>query len=108
LFHKYAENTFKYRDRLYITADILKATKRGTTKTEIMYKAGLSFAQLSGYLSFAVRLGLVEVASKNGRLFYKTTAKGMRYFKSYAEIRHLLQEKPEHTFTSVSSPVSYP
>ena len=33
-------------------ADILEIAKEGTLKTQIMYKANLSFTQLSDYLSF--------------------------------------------------------
>jgi len=85
LFHKYAENTFKHRDHLYIIADILKVTRRGTTKTEIMYKAGLSFAQLKRFLSLLVKLELVEAATRNGKPIYRTTSKGTRYLKCYEE-----------------------
>jgi predicted transcriptional regulator len=72
-----------------------------------MYKAGLSFAQLSGYLSFLVRLELVEVATRNGRLIYKTTTRGMRYLKSYEEIKRLLRESTKQDITSLSSPLFY-
>jgi predicted transcriptional regulator len=54
---------------------------------------------LTEYPSFLVRLGLVEVTAKNGRLIYKTTAKGMRYLKSYKEIRRLLRESTKHNVT---------
>lgn len=105
--HEYEENACKRRDRLYIIADILKASRKGVPKTEIMYKAGLSFAQLSGYLSLLVRLELIEIATKNGKVTYKTTAKGMRYLRSYEEMRRLLQERTKHNIASFSSPLSY-
>jgi len=92
LYYKYEGNACKRKDRLYIIADILKASRKGVPKTEIMYKAGLSFAQLTEYLSLLVRLELVEALTTNGKLIYKTTAKGTRYLKSYGEIRRLLQE----------------
>jgi predicted transcriptional regulator len=107
LFYKYEVNACKRRDRLYIIADILKAARKGILKTEIMYKAGLSFAQLTGYLSLLVGLELVEVGAKNGRLIYKTTTKGMRYLKSYEEIRRLLWESTKHNVTSLSPSFFY-
>lgn len=87
----------KRRDRFYIIADILKASRNGVPKTEIMYRAGLSFAQLTDYLSLLVRLGLVEVYRKNGRSIYKTTAKGIRFLKCYWEMRRLLRESDKQT-----------
>ena len=81
MYYKYEGNACKRRDRLFIIADILKAARKGIPKTEVMYKAGLSFAQLTGYLSLLLRLELIEIATKNGKSFYKTTAKGNRYLK---------------------------
>jgi len=107
LLHEYEGNVCKRRDRLYIIADILKVARKGIPKTEIMYKVGLSFAQLSGYLSFLVRLELVEVATKNGRLIYKTTTRGMRYLKRYEEIKRLLRESTKQDITSLSSTLFY-
>ena len=37
----------KRRDRLYILAEILAIAKNGYLKTQIMYRANLSFAQLN-------------------------------------------------------------
>lgn len=108
LYHEYEGNARKRRDRLYIIADILKAARKGVLKTEVMYKAGLSFPQLGGYLSLLARLGLIEVSAKNGKLAYKTTAKGIRYLKCYEEISHLLKESNKHNIPSSSSPLSYP
>jgi predicted transcriptional regulator len=36
----------KRRDKLSIIAEILEIAKNGTLKTQIMYRANLSFAQL--------------------------------------------------------------
>jgi predicted transcriptional regulator len=108
LFYEYEGDVCKRRDRLFIIADILKAARKGVSKTEIMYKAGLSFVQLTEYLSLLVRLELVEALTINGKLIYKTTAKGTRYLKSYGEMRRLLQERAKHNITNRSSPLSYP
>jgi predicted transcriptional regulator len=71
-----------------------------------MYRAGVSFAQSGEYLSFLVRLGLIEVAPKRGKPVYKTTSKGIRYIESYEELRRLLQQNTKHNVTSLSSSFS--
>jgi len=102
------ENPRKRRNRLEIIAGILKVARNGIHKTQIMYAAGLSFAQLTAYLSFLVKLGLLEAAKKNEKVIYRTTAKGIRYLKSYEEIKHLLRKSTEHSVSSFSSPFSFP
>ncbi len=66
----------KYRSRTDITALILEAANGGATKTRIMYKAYLSFAQLREYLSMLLEKGLLDYVE--GRAIYKTTEKGLR------------------------------
>ena len=85
----------KRRSRLELLAVVLKAARDSVNKTQIMYEAGLSFAQLTEYLSFLVRYGLLEASEKNGRLTYKTMAKGKLYVKAYEEIKHLLRKSTE-------------
>jgi len=85
------ENKRKRRDRLYIIAEILDIAKDGTLKTQIMYKANLSFSQLNEYLNFLVNLNFLEVKEVNGRTVYKTTEKGFRYLDNYKEILQLLK-----------------
>ena len=74
----------KYRSRTDIVATILEAANGGSTKTKIMYKAYLSYAQLKEYLSILVGNGLLEYSE--GELKYKTTEKGLRFMKTYSEI----------------------
>jgi len=81
----------KRRDRLYIIAEILDISKDGVLKTQIMYKANLSFSQLSDYLKFLVNLNFLEAKEVNGRIIYKTTEKGLRYLDNYKEILQLLK-----------------
>jgi predicted transcriptional regulator len=74
----------KYRSRTDITAQILEAANGGVTKTKIMYKAFLSYAQLKEYLSVLVENGLLEYVE--GEQVYKTTDKGNRFLKIYNQI----------------------
>lgn len=87
------ENGRKRRDRLYIIAEILNIAEDGSLKTQIMYKANLSFAQLNEYLSFLIRMGLLEIRKEESKKVYKTTAKGEKYLDSLEEISSLIGEK---------------
>ena len=87
-----AETPRKRRDRLYIIAEILAIAKDGSLKTQIMYRANLSFAQLNGYLSFLVERELLKINTDSRKTLYKTTAKGVKYLESYEEISSLLSK----------------
>ena len=74
----------KYRSRTDITAQILEAANGGVTKTKIMYKAFLSYAQLKEYLTVLMENGLLEYIE--GEQIYRTTEKGNRFLKIYNQI----------------------
>ena len=78
----------KYRSRTDIVSQILEAANGGTTKTKIMYKAYLSYAQLKEYLSVLVENGLLEF--EKGSQSYKTTSKGLLFLKTYSQIGGLI------------------
>jgi len=84
------ENERKRRDRLYIIAEVLKIARDGSLKTQIMYKANLSFAQLTEYLSFLIRMDLLKIHKEERKKLYKTTVKGEEYLDKYEEISNLL------------------
>jgi len=79
----------KYRSRTEIVSMILEAANGGATKTKIMYKAFLSYAQLKEYLSVLVENNLLEYLE--GAQTYKTTEKGFNLLKMHNEIGELLQ-----------------
>ena len=78
----------KYRSRTEIVAMILEAANGGATKTKIMYKAFLSYAQLREYLSVLIENNLLEYL--DGTQTYKTTEKGLNFLKMHSEIGELL------------------
>jgi len=90
------KNTRKRRDRLHIMAEVLVVTSNGALKTQVMYKANLSFAQLNEYLSFLLEVGLLKTMKKREKTVYKTTRKGAKYLESYAEIRDLLGNEEQN------------
>lgn len=74
----------KYRSRSDIVGLILEAANGGATKTKIMYKSYLSFAQMRDYLATLAEQGLIEY-EEIGHLF-KTTSKGLRVLQLQNEI----------------------
>jgi predicted transcriptional regulator len=81
----------KYRSRTEIVSNILDAANGGgTTKTKIMYKAFLSYAQLKEYLSVLTENNLIEY--RDGTQTFKTTEKGLFFLKTHNEIGELLQQ----------------
>jgi predicted transcriptional regulator len=85
------DNPRKRRDRLYILAEILDIAKEGSLKTQIMYKANLSFAQLNEYLDLLVTMKLMGIMEGKEKTVYKTTNKGLEYLENYKEIIQLLK-----------------
>jgi len=81
----------KRRDRLYIIADILRITKKGTMKTKIMLRARLSFDQLNDYLSLLLSTGLLKTVQEDGKSLYKTTSKGSEFVINYEKAISLLR-----------------
>jgi predicted transcriptional regulator len=78
----------KYRSRTEIVGNILDAANGGATKTKIMYKAFLSYAQLKEYLSVLIENNLLEYLE--GTHKFKTTEKGLNFLKMHNEIGELL------------------
>jgi len=80
------DNPRKRRDRLYIMAEILDIARDGALKTQIMYKANLSFSQLNTYLKLLLETQLLEILKRNRKTIYKTTKRGVEYMQSYKEV----------------------
>jgi predicted transcriptional regulator len=79
----------KYRSRTEIVGLILEAANGGgATKTKIMYKAFLSFAQLREYLTMLQENGLIEY--EDGRHTYRTAEKGMKLLEVYGKMHELV------------------
>ena len=74
----------KYRSRSDIIGLILESANGGATKTKIMYKSYLSFAQLREYLSMLSEKGLVEY--EEGTQKFRTTEKGLRLLQIQNQI----------------------
>ena len=84
--------TSKRRDKLCIIAEILEIAKEGTLKTQIMYKANLSFTQLNDYLKFMLKTALLKKFASRGKMVYAATEKGIDFLQRHCELTELLKE----------------
>ena len=79
------------RNELDIIAKMLEVAKEGCLKTQIMYRANLSFTQLNGYLGFLVDNGFVRQTFGDGREIYAITEKGVDFLQRHGELIRLLK-----------------
>jgi predicted transcriptional regulator len=91
-----AETPSKRRDKLCIIAEILEIAREGTLKTQIMYKANLSFAQLNEYLKFMLRIKLITKVRQAGKDIYIATDKGLDFLQRQCELTELLKGDKDH------------
>ena len=78
----------KYRSRTDIVGLILEAANGGATKTKIMYKAFLSYAQLKEYLTVLLQNDLLEY--KDETQLFRTTEKGLRLLQMYNQFDEIM------------------
>jgi predicted transcriptional regulator len=88
----------KHRTRLKILEDILSVINdnHGVNKTQIMYKAYLSYRLLVRYLTDIMDAGLVICDNDN---YYKLTQKGETFlarFSEYSKSCEVVKEKLSH------------
>ena len=94
----------KRRDKLHIIAEILEIAKDGTLKTQIMYRANLSFTQLNEYLKFMLKIHLLNKFKDDGKEIYKATPKGIEFLQRHQEITELLKTDNENCKNGVRIP----
>jgi predicted transcriptional regulator len=85
----------KRRDKLFIIAEIIDIARDGSLKTQVMYRANLSFTQLNDYLRFMLRISLLEKVLENDKDVYRATEKGLDFLQRYREINELLKNEEE-------------
>lgn len=86
------DTSSKRRDKLYIIAEIMEIAKDGTLKTQIMYKANLSFVQLNEYVKLLIKINLLRKEVERGKDVYRSTEKGLDFLQRHREIMDLLSE----------------
>jgi|WetSurMetagenome_2_1015567.scaffolds.fasta_scaffold176716_1 predicted transcriptional regulator len=86
------ESSPKRRDKLVIMAEIVGIAKKGTSKTNIMFKANLSFSQLNQYLTLLSNTGLLEKVSIQKKVVFRATAKGLEFMDKQQQVFNLINE----------------
>ena len=85
------------RSSIEVIADMLRLGEAG--KTEIMYSANMSYAQLQKYLKFLLELKLIDkVTVGNPVITYRITEKGRRLLRSIDNILEILEFRTEEDF----------
>ena len=91
----------KRRDKLSIMANIIEIAREGTLKTQIMYKANLSFTQLNNYVALLLSNNLITQTTYDDREGYVVTAQGLVFLQKHSELIQLLK-----TYGSIKKPTS--
>ena len=89
------DTTPKRRDKLNIISEVLYCAKDGALKTQIMYKANLSFAQLGEYIDYLLKTHLLHRLNINDREVYIATDRGVTFLQKHAELTTILNEEQE-------------
>jgi predicted transcriptional regulator len=71
-------------------AEIIRIAKVGALKTQIMYKANLSFVQLGEYLRLLTHKNLLEKTAYDGKEIYRATQKGVSFTERQNALSALL------------------
>jgi predicted transcriptional regulator len=83
----------KYRSSTEIIDAMLRSVKSGATKTQIMYRAYMSFSQLKEYLSLLEERNLLSYDIASG--LYNLTEKGLQFMNAYDQIHELVPNAGE-------------
>jgi predicted transcriptional regulator len=85
------------RSNIEIIADMLRVGENGAGKTEIMYSANMSYAQLQKYLGFMLSHGFInKVKVGNPSVTYRVTDKGGELLKNINYIMEVLEFSNGH------------
>jgi len=80
------------RSNIEIIADMLRVGENGAGKTEIMYSANMSYAQIQKYLGFLLSHGFInKVKVGNPVVTYQVTDKGGELLKNINCIIEVLE-----------------
>lgn len=87
--------THKNRNELDIIACMLRISRRGATRTQLMYRANLSFKLLERYLNTLIALNMVEINGENRGKSYHINQRGRQFLEYYHGLKKLMSPKPE-------------
>jgi predicted transcriptional regulator len=79
------------RSNIEIIADMLRVGENGAGKTEIMYSANMSYAQIQKYLGFLMSHGFIsKMMIGNPSVTYQVTDSGLKLLKSIESVVEIL------------------
>ncbi len=79
------------RSDIEIIADMLEVGENGAGKTEIMYSANMSYAQIQKYLGYLVAQGFIDkMQMGNPSVTYKVTDNGLKLLELIGSIKEML------------------
>ena len=74
----------KNRSHFEIIASMLEAVKNnGTGRYPIMKHTGINSAQLKKYLKSLTEMGFIEANTKEGRVLFRASEKGLDFLRQY-------------------------
>lgn len=80
------------RSDIEIIADMLKVGENGAGKTEIMYSANMSYAQIQKYLGYLVAHGFIDrMEMGNPAVTYRVTESGLKLLELINRIKEMLK-----------------
>ena len=72
-------------------ADMLKVGENGAGKTEIMYSANMSYAQIQKYLGYLMAQGFIgKMKMGNPAVSYRVTDSGLKLLELISSIKEML------------------
>lgn len=78
------------RDRIAIVAEILEMARGGVLKSNIMWRARLSYEMLNGYLGLMLNAKLLDKVPLKNKVVFKPTERGIKFLYHCGEIMELL------------------
>ena len=84
-------------------ADITEITREVVLKTQIMYKANLSFTQLNNYTALLLEKNLITPTVFDGREGYVVTTQGLNFLQKYRELIRMLETKGSNKKAALST-----
>ena len=79
------------RSDIEIIADMLEVGENGAGKTEIMYSANMSYAQIQKYLGYLMAQGFIDkMKMGNPSVTYRVTDNGLKLLELISRIKEML------------------
>ncbi|AIY90556.1 winged helix-turn-helix domain-containing protein [Geoglobus acetivorans] len=76
----------KKRSELEIMISILEIARDEVLKTRIVYGSNLNFKIATRYIDRLSEMELIMKYRKEGKTYYKTTEKGLKFIRKYKEM----------------------